>query len=55
MVAFAAHSAAAYSPVLLVLQAIVVDSFVLVMEARLGVPAKTAFDVATLPTSAASQ
>lgn len=48
MAAFAAHSSAAYSPALLMLQATVADSFALVMEARLGVPAKTAFDVATL-------
>ena len=39
---------AVYSPALLGLQATVADSFALVMEARTGVPANTAFDVATL-------
>lgn len=39
---------AVYSPVLLGLQPIVADSFALVMEARTGVLAKTAFDVAAL-------
>ena len=46
--ATAAHSSAVYSPVLLGLQAIVADSFALVMEARTGIPAKTAFEVAAL-------
>ena len=48
MTAVATPSAAVYSPALLDLQATVADSFALVMEARAGVPAKTAFDVATL-------
>ena len=48
MTAIATSSAAVYSPALLGLQATVADSFALVMEARTGVPAKTAFDVATL-------
>ena len=48
MTAVATSSAAVYSPALLGLQATVADSFALVMEARTGVPAKTAFDVATL-------
>ena len=48
MTAGAIPSAAVYSPALLDLQATVADSFALVMEARTGVPAKTAFDVATL-------
>ena len=43
-----AHSAAVYSPALLGLQATVADPFALVMEARTGVLAKTAFDVAEL-------
>ena len=48
MLATAAHPTALYSPALLGLQATVVDSSALVMEARTGVLAKTAFDVATL-------
>lgn len=48
MPALVAHPAAVYSPALLGLQATVADSFALVMEARTGVPATTAFDVATL-------
>ena len=46
--AAAAPPPAVYSPALLGLQAIVADSFALVMEARIGVLAKTAFDVAAL-------
>ncbi|MET4073152.1 antitoxin Xre/MbcA/ParS toxin-binding domain-containing protein [Hymenobacter sp. UYCo722] len=48
MPAVAAHPAAIYSPALLSLQATVADSFALVMEARNGVTAKTAFDVGAL-------
>ena len=48
MTAVAAHPSAVYSPTLLGLQATVADSFALVMEARTGIPAKTAFDVASL-------
>ncbi|MGY3087124.1 putative toxin-antitoxin system antitoxin component (TIGR02293 family) [Hymenobacter sp. UYAg731] len=48
MAAPTAYPAAVYSPALLGLQATVADSFALVMEARTGVPAKTAFDVAAL-------
>ncbi|GAB3583644.1 type II RES/Xre toxin-antitoxin system antitoxin [Hymenobacter daeguensis] len=48
MAAIATPPAAVYSPALLGLQATVSDSFALVMQARTGVPAKTAFDVATL-------
>ena len=44
----AAPPSAVYSPALLGLQATVADSFALVMEARTGVLAKTAFDVADL-------
>ena len=44
----AVHPSAVYSPALLGLQATVADSFALVMEARTGVLAKTAFDVAAL-------
>ena len=43
-----AQPSAVYSPALLGLQATVADSFALVMQARTGVPAKTAFDVAAL-------
>ena len=46
--AAAAPPPAVYSPALLELQAIVADSFALVTEARTGVLAKTAFDVAAL-------
>ena len=47
--ATAAPVTAVYSPALLGLQAtIVADSFALVMEARTGVAAKTAFDIAAL-------
>ena len=48
MTAIATPAAAVYSPALLGLQAVVADSFALVMEARTGVLAKTAFDVAAL-------
>ena len=48
MTAHATPPAAVYSPALRGLQATVADSFALVMEARTGVPAKTAFDVGTL-------
>ncbi|MFC6223294.1 antitoxin Xre-like helix-turn-helix domain-containing protein [Hymenobacter artigasi] len=48
MAAFATPPVAVYSPALRSLQATVADSFALVMEARTGVPAKTAFDVASL-------
>ena len=44
----AVHPSAVYSPALLGLQVTVADSFALVMEARTGVLAKTAFDVAAL-------
>jgi putative toxin-antitoxin system antitoxin component (TIGR02293 family) len=42
----AAHPVATYTPALLGLERVVSDSFALVMEARTGVLAKTAFDVA---------
>ena len=48
MTALATPPAAVYSPALRGLQATVADSFALVMEARNGVPATTAFDVAAL-------
>ena len=48
MTVIATPAAAVYSPALLGLQAAVADSFALVMEARTGVLAKTAFDVAAL-------
>ena len=48
MTAHATPPAAVYSPALRGLQATVADAFALVMEARTGVPAKTAFDVGTL-------
>ena len=48
MAAPATVPTAVYSPALLGLQAIAANSFALVMEARTGVPAKTAFDVAAL-------
>ncbi len=48
MTALATPPVAVYSPALRGLQATVADSFALVMEARNGVPAKTAFDVAAL-------
>ena len=48
MTAPATPPVAVYSPALRGLQATVADSFALVMEARNGVPAKTAFDVAAL-------
>lgn len=44
----AVHPSAVHSPALLKLQDAVADSFALVMEARTGVLAKTAFDVAEL-------
>ena len=44
----ATPASAVYSPALLGLQATVADSFALVMKARSGVLAKTAFDVAAL-------
>ena len=47
-IAVVPHPIAVYSPALLGLQATVADSFALVMEARTGVLAKTAFDVAAL-------
>jgi putative toxin-antitoxin system antitoxin component (TIGR02293 family) len=48
MVTAAAHSPTAYPPALAGLERTVADSFALVMEARTGVLAKTAFDVAAL-------
>lgn len=48
MSSIAALPTTSYSPALLGLQATVADSFALVMEARTGVLAKTAFDVAAL-------
>ncbi|MBD2768353.1 DUF2384 domain-containing protein [Hymenobacter sp. BT664] len=48
MAAAAAYPSAVHTPALIGLKATVADSFALVMEARTGVPAKTAFDVATL-------
>jgi putative toxin-antitoxin system antitoxin component (TIGR02293 family) len=48
MVTAAAHSPTAYPPALAGLERTVADSFALVMEARKGVLAKTAFDVAAL-------
>ena len=48
MATAAAHPSTVYSPALLGLQVTVADSYALVMEARTGVPAKTAFDVASL-------
>ncbi|WP_082115778.1 type II RES/Xre toxin-antitoxin system antitoxin [Hymenobacter terrenus] len=48
MAAILVHPSAVYSPALLGLQTTVADSFALVMEARTGVLAKTAFDVAAL-------
>jgi putative toxin-antitoxin system antitoxin component (TIGR02293 family) len=48
MAALANPPTAVYSAALLGLQATVADSFALVMEARTGVPVKTAFDVASL-------
>ncbi|GAC1379446.1 MAG: hypothetical protein NVS3B25_06420 [Hymenobacter sp.] len=48
LMAAVAQPSAVYSPALLGLQATVADSFALVMQARTGVLAKTAFDVAAL-------
>ena len=42
------HSPSAYPAALANLEVVVTDAFALVMQARTGVPAKTAFAVATL-------
>ena len=48
MLAVPIHSVSAYPAALANLEAVVTDAFALVMQARTGVPAKTAFAVANL-------